>query len=274
MLSMDEDEEEEDLEERGRRKPIVKWEGSKYDGMSEDDEDDNLMALKLVDGVKIWIHHALPVENVTWHRKGDYFASVCPSSVSRSVIIHRLSSKTSQCPLRKKKKKGRSAVQCVEFHPSKPIFFVVSKRYVRVYDLKKQSLIKTMKPNAKEAGSISVHPSGDHFIVGTLDRRVCWFDMDFSRRPYRTLRYHRHNVRAVNFHQRYPLFASCSDDGSVHVFHGMVYNDFLKDALIVPLKILKDHKVVNNIGVMDVKFHPTQPWVFTAGGDGRILLYT
>ena len=159
---------------------------------------------------------------------------------------------------------------------------------------------------------------GDHLIVGTLDRRVCWFDLDYSRRPYRTLRcvllppvslstdtsrrrYHRHNVRAVHIHQRYPLFASSSDDGRVHVFHGMVYNDFLKDALIVPLKILSDHKITNGIGtcsaregnmvvtmgvgcllcnadkgpgVMDIKFHPTQPWLFTAGGDGRILMYT
>lgn len=30
-------------------------------------------------------------------------------------------------------------------------------------------------------------------------------------------------VRAAAFHRSYPLFASASDDGSVHVFHGMVY---------------------------------------------------
>ena len=55
-------------------------------------------------------------------------------------------------------------------------------------------------------------------------------------------------MRAVHIHPRYPLFASSSDDGRVHVFHGMVYNDFLKDALIVPLKILSDHKITNGIG--------------------------
>lgn len=30
-------------------------------------------------------------------------------------------------------------------------------------------------------------------------------------------------VRCVQYHRRYPLMASCSDDGAVHVFHSMVY---------------------------------------------------
>jgi WD40 repeat protein len=64
---------------------------------------------------------------------------------------------------------------------------------------------------------------GDNLIVGTLDRRLCWFDLDLSTKPYKTLRYHRLALRAVCYHPRYPLFASAGDEGAVHVFHGMVY---------------------------------------------------
>lgn len=47
--------------------------------------------------------------------------------------------------------------------------------------------------------------------------------MDLSDKPYRALRYHARALRAVAVHRSYPLFASASDDGAVHVFHGMVY---------------------------------------------------
>ena len=30
--------------------------------------------------------------------------------------------------------------------------------------------------------------SGDNLIVGSYDRRLCWFDMDLSTKPYKTLR--------------------------------------------------------------------------------------
>ena len=32
--------------------------------------------------------------------------------------------------------------------------------------------------------------------------------------------------------------------------------------------------VYSNAGVMDCKFHPTQPWIFTAGSDSTVRLYT
>lgn len=71
----------------------------------------------------------------------------------------------------------------------------------------------------------------------------------------------------------YPLFASASDDGTVHVFHGMVYSDLLTNPMIVPVKILRGHEVTDYSGVLDVAFHPTQPWVFTAGADSTICLF-
>lgn len=51
------------------------------------------------------------------------------------------------------------------------------------------------------------------------------------------------------YHKRLPLFASCSDDGSIQIFHGMVYNDLLQNPLIVPVKILKaGHQIVDSLG--------------------------
>ena len=50
--------------------------------------------------------------------------------------------------------------------------------------------------------------------------------------------------------------------------------DLLTNPLIVPVKILKGHQVVEHEGVLDCVFHPAQPWVFTAGADATICLYT
>ena len=74
-------------------------------------------------------------------------------------------------------------------------------------------------------------------------------------------------------HHRYPLMASASDDGTVHIFHSKVYSDLMRNPLIVPVKILKGHGIRNKYGVLNVSFHPTQPWIFTAGADGCIFLY-
>lgn len=48
----------------------------------------------------------------------------------------------------------------------------------------------------------------------------------------------------------------------------------MQNALIVPLKILKGHETVKNVGVTSVVFHPNQPWLFTSGADKTIRLYT
>ena len=47
--------------------------------------------------------------------------------------------------------------------------------------------------------------------------------MDLSTKPYRALHYHTAALRSVAYHPTYPLFASASDDATIHVFHGMVY---------------------------------------------------
>ena len=50
--------------------------------------------------------------------------------------------------------------------------------------------------------------------------------------------------------------------------------DLMTNPLIVPVKILRGHQVEDYQGVLDVAFHPTQPWLFSAGADSDIHLYT
>ena len=59
--------------------------------------------------------------------------------------------------------------------------------------------------------------------VQRMDKRLAWYDLDLSTKPYRSLRYHEKALRGVAYHARHPLFASASNDGALHVFHGMVY---------------------------------------------------
>ena len=209
------------------------------------------------------------ITKVQWHAKGDYFVTINPKAGAASVLIHQLSKGTSQQPF--SKAKGETQLAC--FHPNKPFLFVASQQHVRIYHLVKQSMVKRLISGCRWISSLDIHPSGDHLIVGSLDRRVIWFDLDLSHTPYKTLKYHERALRAVSYHHRYPLMASASDDGTVHVFHSMVYSDLMRNPLIVPVKILKGHSIRNKYGVLDVSFHPTQPWIFTAGADGRIFLH-
>ena len=59
-------------------------------------------------------------------------------------------------------------------------------------------------------------------------------------------------------------------DPSPHTPH----SDLLQNPLLVPVKVLKGHTLTMDLGVLDVVFHPTQPWVFSSGADGTVRLYT
>lgn len=50
--------------------------------------------------------------------------------------------------------------------------------------------------------------------------------------------------------------------------------DLMTNPLIVPVKILRGHEMNEFEGVFDCAFHPTQPWIFTAGADATIGLFT
>eukprot|EP01103_Thecamoeba_quadrilineata_P021481 TRINITY_DN9889_c0_g1_i1.p1 TRINITY_DN9889_c0_g1~~TRINITY_DN9889_c0_g1_i1.p1 ORF type:complete len:810 (-),score=151.80 TRINITY_DN9889_c0_g1_i1:38-2146(-) len=230
---------------------------------------------KLYDsGVRIQLNlrKATKGDELSWHQKGDYLSVVSrvASSGGGGVLIIRMSGKVIQRPF----KKGNRQLQSVRFHPVLPLLFVASQISIRIYDLMKQELIKKLQTGVENISSFDIHPQGDNVIMGSYDRKVCWFDTDLSVRPYRILKYHKNVVRQTVFHRHNPLFATASDDGTVHVFHGMVYSDLLTNPLIVPLYILRGHSVVNDQGVLDCMFHPNQPWLFTAGADSKIFLFT
>lgn len=217
----------------------------------------------------IRLKHFKTVSSVEWHRKGDYLSTVMPAGESRAILIHQLSKKlTQRIPF----KLHGLPVSSI-FHPTRSIFFISTKKNVRVYDLLKQKLIKKLETGLREVSSIAVHPAGDNVIVGSREGKLCWFDMDLSSQPYRILKCHPKDITNVAFHSSYPLFATCSDDCTAYVFHGMVYSDLNQNPLIVPLEILRGHTSTNGRGVMDCKFHPRQPWLFTAGADSVIKLY-
>jgi ribosome biogenesis protein ERB1 len=143
-----------------------------------------------------------------------------------------------------------------------------------VYDLMTQQLLKKLQTGVRWISTIDVHPGGDNLIIGSYDKRVCWFDMDLSPKPYRILRNHDRAVRGVAFSRRFPLFASGADDGKIQVFHGMVYNDMMQNPLIVPVSILDAHDVTEQLGVLTLEWHPTQPWLFSCGADGYVKLFS
>jgi len=210
------------------------------------------------------------IGEVAWHHKSDYFATTLPGNGHTQVLIHQLTKRQSTSPF----SKCRGIVQTVSFHPSRPLFFVATQRYVRVYDLLKQELTRKLMCNSKWISSISVHPGGDNLLVGGYDRRLVWMDLDLSSKPYQQMKYHKKAIRSVQFHPKYPLFASASDDASVIIGHGLVYNDLLQNPRIVPVKVLKGHTPLRNVGVLDCCWHPTQPWIFTSAADKVIRLFT
>ncbi|VVA30278.1 PREDICTED: ribosome biogenesis [Prunus dulcis] len=189
---------------------------------------------------------------------------------SRAIFIHKLSKKFTQTLSFKLRGIAVTSV----FHPTLSFFFISTKKITRVYDLVKEGkLVRKLEIRLREVSFIAVHPSGDHIIVGSREGKLCWFDMDLSSKPYKTLKLHQKDINNVSFHRSYPLFATCSDDCTAYVFHGMVYSDLNQNPLIVPLEILRGHSSTNGRGVMDCKFHPRQPWLFTAGADSVVRLY-
>jgi ribosome biogenesis protein ERB1 len=220
-------------------------------------------------GPRIELAFPSDVTRIAWHSKGDYLCVTTPGTGARCVSIHQLSKARSQCPF----SKSPGMVQDACFHPKLPFLFIATQQHVKVYHLIEQRLVKKLFSGAKWLSKLSVHPGGDHILAGSYDRRLLWFDLDMSSKPYKTLRFHEKAVRDVAFHPRYPLMASCADDGAVHIFHATVYDDLSRPPLIVPLKVLRGHGVVGGIGVTKVLFHPRQPWIFSAGADGVINMF-
>ncbi|CCF57404.1 hypothetical protein KAFR_0C04130 [Kazachstania africana CBS 2517] len=257
-VNSDDDEEEEGQQDSSNavKKAVAQWNKPSAKQMEKD--------------ICITITCKKTVKKLSWHRKGDYFVTVQPDSGNTSVLIHQLSKHMTQSPF----KKSKGIIMDAKFHPFKPQLFVCSQRYVRIYDLSQQVLVKKLLPGARWLSKIDIHPRGDNLIASSFDKRVLWHDLDLAATPYKTLRYHDKAVRSVGFHKRLPLFCSAADDGNVHVFHATVYDDMMKNPMIVPLKKLSGHKVVNSLGVLDAIWHPREAWLFTAGADNTARLWT
>lgn len=235
-------------------------------------------------GIAVLIHLGYTAKTLSFHSAGNHFVTICPATTvpaSQAIAIHTIAKHQTQLPFRKRLK-GGGTPQAAHFHPSKPVLFVANQRVIRAYDLTRQSLLKIIQPGARWISSFDIHPTSsstagsDNLIVGSYDRRLLWMDLDLSPRPYKTLRFHEKAIRSVRFHPatgRYPLFADGSDDGSIQIFHGQVTSDMMSNAQIVPLKVLRGHKIVGGLGVMDLDWHPQHPWLVSAGGDGTCRLW-
>jgi len=221
-------------------------------------------------GVALKVTVRAPIKHICWHRKGDHLSTVSPSGSNQSVAIHTLSRHLSQTPFRKIKNRPIAAL----FHPQRPMFFLATQQMIRCYDLQQMQLSKTIQPGARMISSFDVHPTGDHLVVGSYDRRLMWHDLDLSSRPYKTMRFHQKAIRSVQYHPSLPLYADASDDGSLQVFHGRVVQDLLETPTIVPLKMLKGHKVVDQVGVLELCWHPRDPMCVSAGADGVCRLWS
>lgn len=110
--------------------PVIKWE---Y--VAKDHEDYET-------GKRIYFELVSQVKFVTFHEKGDYFATVCPETKNQNdvVLIHSLSKGSSQRPFNKSK----ADISKVLFHPLKPFLFILTKKNTYIYNLQKQSLVKKL----------------------------------------------------------------------------------------------------------------------------------
>lgn len=243
-----------------RNNQPISWEVNNHDGTKE----------LYKEGVRLRLQVQRTIDQFTWHSRGDYFAIVMPEARSLSVVVAHLARHQSQSIF----KKGKHLIQRVAFHPKKPRIFAADDRDVIIYDMAKKEIVKKLTSGLKSTSCIAVHPGGDNLLLGSYDPRLVWFDTDLSVKPYKIMRYHTQAIRKACFHQKYPLFASCSDDAHVIVSHGMVYDDLTENALIVPLKVLHGHEHCTTLAVTDCQFHSTLPWLFSSGADKTVRLYT
>jgi ribosome biogenesis protein ERB1 len=127
----------------------------------------------------VWVSFTLDaaISQVSWHHKGDYLVALSPLALGgKAISVHQISKAVSQFPYAKSP--GR--IQGVQFHPFLPCLLVVTQQQVKLYHLVQQMLVKTLLSGCKWLSSVAIHPSGDHIIVGSFDRRVVWFDLDLG----------------------------------------------------------------------------------------------
>ena len=107
-------------------------------------------------------------------------------------------------------------------------------------------MVRKFVSNLNTITQISVHKNGDDILAGTKDGKVAWFQLELSEKPFKTMDYHGDKIKEVSYHNNYPLFASCSRNGKLLVYHATISSDMISDPIIVPLKVLKPNS--SNIG--------------------------
>lgn len=225
-------------------------------------------------GIRLSIPLPATATGIAWHGKGDYFAVLCPTAASLSsrISVHQLTRRATQLPFRRL---GGSTPRAISFYPKQPSFAIATDRSVRIYDLVRQQLTRRLQPSIRHISGMAVHHSGDHVLIGSLDRAVQWFDLDGSSAPLRSLQQPA-PARAVAFSPHFPLFATALDNGRLQITHASVSDDLRQDPVIVPVKLIStapDDDEQGAGGVMQVCWHPTQPWVFAGMSDGRVSLF-
>ena len=58
-----------------------------------------------------------------------------------------------------------------------------------MYDLVRQELVKRLLTGMKWISFMAVHPTGDHLLVSSHDKKLCWIDVELSSKPYKTMKY-------------------------------------------------------------------------------------
>jgi ribosome biogenesis protein ERB1 len=162
--------------EVGNKKLVTKWKFEE-EGTEEYTSKDLRITLEC--------QHVL--KTMRWHSKGDYFSTLADNiQTSSQVLIHSLSKASTQKPFSKTK----GILEAIEFHPTRPLFYICNSTHVFCYNLQKQSLAKKFLSGVRMISSISVHPKGDNFILGSYDKKIMWFDEETGSTPYKKLKYH------------------------------------------------------------------------------------
>ncbi|MCQ2817220.1 MAG: hypothetical protein MJ252_08150 [archaeon] len=209
------------------------------------------------------------LKDIVLHSKGDYFATLSKNSQGiTQVFIHSLTKMSHQVPISHIK----GNVNAISFHPNKPYFIVATNSNIFLYNLHKQELVRKFVSNLGTISRIAIHNGGSDLIAGAKDGKISWFQLELSAKPFKTMDYHQGKIKAVEYHNKYPLFSSCSQNGKLLIYYGKITEEELTDPLIVPLKVLKSEE--ENKGFTCACFHPKMPWIFSGREDGTIQLWS
>ncbi|KAL7074086.1 hypothetical protein ACQ4LE_006490 [Meloidogyne hapla] len=233
------------IEEAPENTPEIKWLRYKETEKQRNDKNSKV-------GVQLQMKDK--IRSVTWHRKGDYFATVGFQYSSSTILIHQLSKCNSQKPFTKCK----GFVESVLFHPSKPLFFVGTRQHILIYDLARNELKRKLFPGTRWLSCMVLHPEGNNLFIGGLDRTFSWMDLELGTKPWKKLRTHQLGIRSITYHKRYPLLATVSDDATAIVYHARASQDLAKDNDLVPVKRLFGHKVLAKRELSKLKEQETE----------------